>query len=371
MNLNLSEDEKLLQALAERFVQDHYDIDKRRAYLSEANGYSPNLWALLSELGLIAAVFDGDDGGGDLDATGVAVIFEALGRGLAVEPLIENVVLAGRLFAANAHAAVRDELLPAIVDGKSRVALADAETKGRGGAIWVETKAEAKGGAHILSGEKPYVPAGAGADFYIVSARTAKSPDSPNDVSLYLVPADAPGLTVSPWRMVDGGAAASLKLDRVKIETTHILKGGVEAIAEAQVLANLARAAEALGIMERIFADTSDYLRTREQFGVTLSSFQALQHRMVQNYLLIEQARALINLALVSWKTPDFEKAVNGARAFISDSSIALGHDMMQFHGGMGVTDELLIGQGHKRLLVLSRWPDDPAAALDRFAGIA
>lgn len=370
MNLNLSEDEKMLQALAERFVQDHYDIEKRRTYLAEPNGYSPKLWSLLSELGFIAALFEEADGGGDLDATGIAVVFEALGRGLAVEPLIENVVLAGRLFAAAANAALRDELLPAVVDGARCVALAHAEAKGRGGRVWVETKAENNGGAHVLSGEKAYVPAGAGADFFIVSARTANSPESASGVSLYLVPANAAGLTVTPWRMVDGAAAASLKLDGVKVEAPHQLKGGAETIQQVQTLANLARAAEALGIMERIFAETSDYLRTREQFGVTLSSFQALQHRMVQNYVSIEQARALINLALVSWKTPEFEKAVLGARAFISDASIALGHDMMQFHGGMGVTDELLIGQGHKRLLVLSRWPDDPDAALDRFAGI-
>ncbi len=371
MNLNLSEDEKMLQALAERFVQDHYDIDKRRAYLAEPNGYSPKLWSLLSDLGLIPALFTEADGGGDLDATGIAVIFEAMGRGLAVEPLAENVLLAGRLFAATADAALRDKLLSQFVDGAQRVALAHAEAKGRGGQLWVETKVETKGADHILTGEKAYVPAGAGADYFIVSARAGQSPDSPSGVSLYLVPAKSPGLTITPWRMVDGAAAASLKLDQVKVGAAHKLGGGVEAMAQAQTLANLARAAEALGIMERIFAETSDYLRTREQFGAKLSSFQALQHRMVANYLAIEQARALVNLALVSWNTPEFDKAVAGARAFISEASIALGHDMMQFHGGMGVTDELLIGQGHKRLLVLSRWPDDPGVALDRFAGIA
>lgn len=371
MNLNLSEDEKMLQALAERFVQDHYDIEKRRTYLAEPNGYSPKLWALLSELGLIPALFSEADGGGDLDATGIAVIFEAMGRGLAVEPLAENVLLAGRLFAATADAALRDKLLSQIVDGGQRVALAHAEAKGRGGRLWVETRAEAKGADFILTGEKAYVPAGMGADHFVVSARTAQNPESPDGVSLYLVPANAAGLTVTPWRMVDGAAAASLKLDHVRVSGASKLGGGIEAIAHAQTLANLARAAEALGIMERIFAETSDYLRTREQFGAKLSSFQALQHRMVANYVSIEQARALINLALVSWNTPEFAKAVTGARAFISDASIALGHDMMQFHGGMGVTDELIIGQGHKRLLVLSRWPDDPDVALDRFAGIA
>jgi alkylation response protein AidB-like acyl-CoA dehydrogenase len=123
--------------------------------------------------------------------------------------------------------------------------------------------------------------------------------------------------------------------------------------------------------MERIFAETLEYLRTREQFGNRLASFQAIQHRMVAQYAVIEQSRALLNLAQVSWGKDEFAGAVAGARAFIAPASITLGHEMIQFHGGMGVTDELSITHAHKRLLVLSRWPDDPDIALDRFAGVA
>jgi alkylation response protein AidB-like acyl-CoA dehydrogenase len=148
------------------------------------------------------------------------------------------------------------------------------------------------------------------------------------------------------------------------------LEGGLAALAGIEVLAALARAAEALGIMERLFADTLDYLRTRQQFGSALGGFQAIQHRMVAQYAAIEQSRALINLALVSWGQDGFVQAVHGARAFIADASVDLGHEMIQFHGGMGVTDELAIGGGHKRLLMLSRWPEDPLTGLDRYAGL-
>lgn len=365
MNFDLSEDEEMLKALAERFVTDNYDIDRRRLFLAEGQGFSALNWALLGELGLIAAPFDEAAGGMALDATGIATIFEALGRGLVVEPLIENVLLAGRLFAATAKGALRDSWLPGLLAGEKRIAFAHAEAGSRGGHLWVETGADSAG---KLSGAKAYVPAGAGVDGYIVSARRAGAPDGVDGLGLYFVTADAAGLTARAWRMADGSAAVSLTLDGVQAEE---LGGGLAEIAEVEQLADLARSAEALGIMERIFGETLDYLRTRQQFGTALAGFQAIQHRMVAQYAAIEQSRGLLNLALVRYGTDGFADAVRGLRAFIAPASIELGHEMIQFHGGMGVTDELSIGHGHKRLLVLSRWPDDPETALDRFAGIA
>lgn len=371
MNFDLSEDEEMLKALAERFVVDHYDLDSRRAYLNEAHGFSPANWALLGELGLLAAPFDADLGGLSLDATGIATIAEALGRGLVVEPLIENILLAGRLFAATAPAALRDAWLPGVLDGSKRLAIAHAELGSRGNALWLETRAALSDGGISLSGSKPFVPAGSGVDAYIVSARTGGAASSLDEVAFYLVPADSAGLTYRSWRMADGSMAVALEFRDVLIDAGNRLEGGMAALAEIDDLVSLARSAEALGIMERLFAETQEYLRTREQFGAKLASFQAIQHRMVAQYTAIEQARALMNLALVSWGQPAFHNAVLGLRAFISPASIELGHEMMQFHGGMGVSDELIIGHGHKRLLVLSRWPDDPETALDRFAGNA
>ena len=370
MNFDLSEDEEMLKALAERFVADRYDLDRRRAYQNEPAGFSPRNWAMLGELGLLAAPFDAEHGGMALDATGIATVFEALGRGLCVEPLIENVMLAGRLFAATAPAALAATWLPGLLGGERRVALAHAEAGGHSGHLWVETHAERDGEGVRLTGAKPYVAAGCAADGYIVSARHAGAPGEAEGVELYFAPADAPGLAARPWRWADGSIGVALDLAAVAVRAGQCLVGGAAAIAEVSVMADLARSAEALGIMERLFADTREHLGTRVQFGSKLAQFQAIQHRMVAQYAVLEQCRALLNLALVS-QGAGFERAVAGARAFISPASIALGHEMIQFHGGMGVTDELAIGQGHKRLLVLSRWPDAPDAALDRYAGIA
>ncbi|MBU6268865.1 MAG: acyl-CoA dehydrogenase family protein [Sphingomonadales bacterium] len=368
MNFDLSEDEEMLKALAERFVVDHYDIERRRGYQAEANGFSARNWALLGELGLLAAPFDEDHGGLGLDATGIVTMFEALGRGLVAEPVIDNVLVAGRLFAAVAPAALRDEWLPGLLDGSRRIALAHAEARGRGGRLWVEATAQGAGADTRISGAKSCVPGGAGVDAYLVSARTAGQPGAADGVGLYLVAADAAGLACQAWRMADGAIAVSLDLAGVAAVP---LGGGTGAIEAAELLASLARSAEALGIMERMFAETRDYLNTREQFGSRLGGFQAIQHRMVVQYAAIEQARALVNFAQVNGGKADFAQAVRGARAFIAQASIALGHEMIQFHGGMGVSDELSIGHAHKRLLVLSRWPDDPEAALDAFARVA
>lgn len=367
MNFELTEDEQLLKALAERFVADRYDAERRRAYLASEVGFSTENWTLLGELGLLAAPVSAEFGGLGLDATAIATIATALGRGMVVEPYIENVLVAARLLAHAAPQALRDEWLPDVMGGGRRIALAHAEQGGRGGRPWVATRSD--GGA--LNGSKLCVPAGAGCDAYIVSARTEGDDGESAGVELYLVEAGTPGLTVTSWRMADGSVAVSLSLDGVTVASDRHLSGGMDSVAVVEDLACLARSAEALGIMEALFDETKDYLRTRQQFGASLGSFQAIQHRMVAQYAAIEQARALLDRAIVSDGTPEFAAAVRGARAFISPASIELGHEMIQFHGGMGVSDELAIGQGHKRLLVLSRWPDDPTTALDRFADLA
>lgn len=297
-------------------------------------------------------------------------MFEALGRGLVVEPLAEAVVLAGRLFALHALPELRDAWIEGLLSGERRIALAHAETSARDGDDQVTTTARSAGTGLTLTGSKPFCIAGAGADGFIVSARLSPAPARGQEVALFFVPADAEGLTIRDWRVADGSVAAALTFDGVTVPADNRLSGGLEAIAEVDVLACVARCAEALGVSERLFADTLEYLRTREQFGALIGTNQVIQHRMVEQYVTIEQSRALLNSALVAWGTGRFAEAAYAARAFIAEVSVTLGHEMIQFHGGMGVTDELAVGAGHKRLLVLSRWPEGPTAALDRYAAM-
>ncbi len=250
----------------------------------------------------------------------------------------------------------------------ARFALAHREQAARHNLAWVETKARRNGSGTILSGAKSLVAAGAGVDAYLVSARHSGETGDRGGISLYLVDSKSPGLTVRPWRLVDGSVAVSLTLDDVVVPEDHCLGGDIASVEGAFERGAFLSCAEALGIMEKLIADTLEYLRTRTQFGASLGSFQALQHRMVAQYAVMEQARALLNLATMATEPTARSRAIHGARAYIAEHSVTLGHEMIQMHGGMGVTDELIIGHGHKRLLLLSRWPEDAGAALDRYA---
>jgi alkylation response protein AidB-like acyl-CoA dehydrogenase len=370
VNFDLSEDQMMLKAVAERFISDRYNIDQRRAAARQPQGYCQDNWALLGSLGLIGMAFDIENDGMAASPTDLAVVFEALGRGLMVEPLIDSILVAGKLFEAHAPPALKTAWMADLVSGKRRLAFAHREQRARGNPAWVETRATEVGAGWQLTGTKPLVRAGCGADGIIVSARISGEDASPDGVGLFLVAGDAPGLTSTPYRLIDGTAASEVMLQGVQAER---LGGDLRSVQAAEARANIARGAEALGIMDMLFAATLDYLRTRKQFGVALGSFQALQHRMVAQYALIEQARGLLDLAVMAdpADSATWVAAIAGARAFISEASVKLGHEMVQLHGGMGVTDELIIGHGHKRLLMLSRYPEDAAAALDIYAGVS
>jgi alkylation response protein AidB-like acyl-CoA dehydrogenase len=368
VNFDLSEVDEMLKALAERFVSDRYDPEQRRGYQASESGFSAENWVLLGELGLIAAQFGEADGGLGVAPVGLATVFEALGNGLVVEPLIENAAVAGGLFAAVAPSALKDSWIERIISGDARFALAHREQAARHNLAWVETSAKRNGSGTKLSGAKSMVAAGEGVDAYLVTARTSGEAGDSEGISLYLVDSQSPGLTVRPWRLVDGSMAVSLTLDDVVVPQEHCLGGDLSSVEMALERGAFLNCAEALGIMEKLHADTLEYLRTRTQFGATLGSFQALQHRMVAQYAVLEQARALLNLATMATEPAARSRAIHGARAYIAENSVTLGHEMIQMHGGMGVTDELIIGHGHKRLLLLSRWPEDAGAALDRYA---
>ncbi len=367
MDFDLSEDEEMLKALAERFVLDRYDAEKRRSYLAQANGFSPENWQMFSELGLLGAFFEEDNGGLGIGDSALAVMFEALGRGLVVEPIIDNIVLAAKLFEQTATGQQKDEWLETLVSGERRIALAHFEPQSRGDAARVRCKVEAAGSEFEISGEKSLVAGGSGVDAYLVSAL------QDGEIALFLVPADADGLSSTAVRTADGAVGVALTLDSVRVDTGARLDASLDDITRALGRAQLARCAESLGIMEAVFAETQDYLRQREQFGVPLSRFQVLQHRMVEQYATIAQARALVDLAVAAGKGDEAQwlHRIAGAHAYIGEKSVELGHEMIQFHGAMGVSDELWIGPAHKRLFMNSRYTTPAKRSFDMYAGAA
>ena len=370
MHFQLSDDQQMLKSLVERFVQDHYADGQRNTYLATPYGFSPETWSLLGELGIIATAFNEADGGFETDIKTLTVIFEALGRGITAEPLIEYAYEAGALFAATASPELKSAWIDQLVSGEKRLALAHTEQRARDNPLWVEVTATPKDDGFSLTGSKSLVPSGVGVDGYIISTKSIDG--SEDDLSLFLVPAETPGLQVAPYRLVDGRVAVKLDFDAIQIPASHKLNGGIQALTAVQQKADIARCAETLGLMETMFEATLEYLKTRKQFGRPLGSFQALQHRMVEQYVAIDQLRSLIlRLTLLkSDETEELGEMIAGVRAFAAEAGTALGHEAIQLHGGMGVSEEVIVATGHKRLMMLARYPYSAERAMDIYAGV-
>jgi alkylation response protein AidB-like acyl-CoA dehydrogenase len=363
MNFDLDEDQRLLKAGIERFVADVYagSIERRLAMQAQSQGFDPAGWRQLADLGLLALPFGESDGGLGGGAIELITAAEALGAGLAVEPWLDVVVLAGGVLAAAGTAAQRAAWLPGIMAGTQRLALAHSEAAARHELDRVFATATRSGSGFVLDGGKLAVLHGPGADGFIVSALLDGA------MALFLVPAAAPGLAARQWRLVDGSPALDLAFTRLALPAAALLDGGWDALAPVLDRARLAAAAEMLGLMGLLLATTLDYARTRKQFGVPIGSFQVLQHRLVDAHASVEQARSMVIRAALA---PNMRQ-IAGAKAFVAEAALAVGHSAIQVHGGMGMTNELNVGHAHKRIMLLAQWLGDASAARRQFRAAA
>lgn len=359
MNFDLSEEQDMFRAAVERFVQP-VDTEFRRRLRAHANGYDRARWSELAELGLLALAVDdaaGGMGGGPID---LALVAEALGRGNAPDPWLENGVLPARILAASGQQALLDQVL----SGQSIVACALAERSQRYSLIAKGMTARTQGDGFVLSGEKTFVLGGAMADWLVISA------DCGGETALFLVPGDAAGLERRPYRLADGSMACELRCLNVSLGSEARLSLGLAGLLAIVDDVRLLASAEMLGLAQRLFDDTLDYVKQREQFGVALGTFQALQHRLVECYSALEQARSMLYRAALADHTDPvaWHRSCAGAKAFIGEQADRVAREAVQMHGGMGVTDELAIGHAMKRVLLLSRLFGDADTALAEYA---
>lgn len=346
MNFDLSEEQSLLKNLAERFVTERYDLDRRRLYLAEATGFSEQNWRQLAELGLLALPFAEEDGGFGGGAVELMVVCEALGRGLVVEPVATDLLLGGGLIARSGDDALKATWLPRIMAGEARIVLAHAEHAARFGNDGIATTATADANGWVLDGRKSFVSAAVGADAFVVSARTAEGA-----AALFLIEADADGLDILPYRIIDGTIAGEVRLNAV--HATSKIAPDLATLELAQDEVRLAACGEMVGIMSLLLDNTLDYVRTRKQFGGAIGSFQAIQHRLADLYAELELSRSHLLRATLS-PPEKRRRSIGEAKAYTSASALHLGEECIQLHGGMGTSDELIIGHGHKRLMLLA-----------------
>lgn len=366
MNFDLTETQAMLKALVERFCADAHglDLEKLRHQRRQTGGFDRGNWRQLAELGILALPFSDAEGGLAGGPVEIITVAEALGRSLAVEPFTEALAPV----AALANAAQHDGLSAGLMTGETLAALAITEAAGRYNLAHVETRARQGADGWRLSGAKTAVWQGMAADRLVVSARVSGEVRDAAGIGLFLVAADAAGLERRGWVAADGQLAAELQLHDVPAIRLGSL--GLAELENAVRAAWLAGSAEMVGLAALLFDQTLAYVKTRVQFGKALGSFQVIQHRLTDCYVALEQARSMVYRAALA---PEAERArqIAGTRAFVSDAARSVAHEAVQFHGGMGVTDELLIGHGLKRIQMLSRLWGDPETATAAFAKAA
>jgi len=372
MHLAFTDEQKLLADSVARFVTKDYPFESRRKLLASEEGWSRDIWKSFAELGWLAASFAEDQGGLGGGPVEAAIVMEGFGKGLVLEPYLPTVVLGGTLLASGG----RRDLLAALVEGALQVSLAWVEPKARFDLAHVETRAARKDDGFALTGQKGVAFNAAAADWIIVPARTAGGAKEAQGITLFLVPKGAKGLTLRPYRTVDGVRAAEVALDSVTLGPESVL-GEVDwghPLLEAAIDRGMAAVcAEAAGIMGHIVATTRDYLKTRKQFGVPLASFQVLQHRSVDMYVLAEQATSMAYRAAVladAREPTERARAASAAKAWIGKAGRQVGQEAIQMHGGMGMTEEMPVSHYFKRLTMISTLFGDHHFHRRRFAAL-
>lgn len=361
MNFDLSDEQELFRASAMRFAAP-VDVEARRRLRSLAGGYDRARWRELAELGLLALTVDEAHGGMGGSLADLAVVAEALGSANAPDPWLENGVFPARLLAL----AGADNSLAQVLDGTCFCAVGFAERGQRYAFNPRATRCEEGRDGIVLNGEKTFVPGGPLADALLVSAADG------GQTRWFLVTADAEGVHQRAYGLADGSQAGELRLLGVwRVGSELVLANDAfeQLAAELRVLAG----AEMVGLGQRLLDDTLAYVKERRQFGVAIGSFQALQHRLVECYAALEQARSMLwRVVLGDRADPaQWSRKASGAKAYIGDNIRRIGREAVQMHGGMGITDELAVGHAFKRLMVLDRFLGDEAAGLAHYAEAA
>lgn len=362
MNFDLSEDQELFKATAERFVAP-IDVEARRKIRSSDGGYDNERWQELAELGFLALAADESQGGMGGSLTDLAVIAEALGTGNAVDPWLENGVFPAKLL-SKAHAS---EHLDAALDGSKKFALAFAEPNGRYNLTPQATTAKLSGSEYLIAGEKRFVLGGMNADQLLVTA------DLDGETAVFTVSVDVEGLHRRGYRLADGSMAAEIQFRNVKVAANAKLDINAEQLSHVVSEIRLLASAEMLGLAQRLFNETVEYVKQREQFGVAIGSFQVIQHGLVDCYAHLEQMRSMLwrTVLIQQADVSSWEAQYAGAKSFIGENALFIAKRAVQFHGGMGTTDELSVGHAMKRIILLDRLFGDSASNLSEYAEAA
>ncbi len=369
----LNEEQQMLKDAAKSFLQEQAPVTRfRKMRDAGKDGWDEALWKEMVEMGWTGILVPEDFGGSGLGYLGIGVVLEEAGRTLAASPLLSTALIGASALVLGGNDAQKSQYLPKIVDGSAIFALAVDEGPHHNPAK-TALKAEKAGAGYKLTGKKSYVADGHLANTLIVAARTSGKPGDTQGITLFLVPADAKGVTRTTLKTVDSRGAADIAFQGVEVGADSVL-GGVDAGGALldQVLdrARVGLAAEMLGHSTQSFEITNDYLKTRVQFGQPIGSFQALQHRAAKMFTDIELTRSCVIAALdaLDENRNDVAELASVAKARAGDTIHVVSNEMVQMHGGIGMTDAHDAGLYLKRARVQEGLYGSASFHRDRFA---
>jgi len=373
MDFSLNAEQQLLKDSVDKYMSERYDSEQRRSYLAAPKGFSAAVWQDFGNLGWLTVPLPESEGGFGGSVVDTAVLMEAMGRSVAVEPYLATVLLAGQLIANGDNATLKERYLPDILSGNCQAAFAYQERRSRHQLDAIDCQLERNGDGYSLNGHKTLVLNGATADVLIVTAWLDES------IALFAVPANSVGVHCDAFRLMDGQGVANVRFDAVQLPRENLVCAGAGSMALIRRVldeATIAVSAQAVGAMEYLLKATVDYSNTRKQFGQPIGKFQALQHRMVDMYTATEQCRSLLVRALCSnsieqgdvQTQAQAEMDIAALKAMVGKHGRAVAEEAVQIHGGMGVTEELNIGDYLKRLMVIDSLFGDQDWQRRRFA---
>jgi pimeloyl-CoA dehydrogenase small subunit len=374
MDFELSEEQQLLKQTCERYFADHYQFESRQRYAHEPRGWSLICWKQYADLGLLGLPFAEDHGGTGGGPVETMIVMEQIGRVLLLEPYLATVVLGGGFIRLGGSDAQRAALLPRVAAGELSLAFAHAERQARYNLADVATTARRDGGGYRIDGAKTLVLHGDTAEKFIVSARVSGRQTDRDGLALFVIDATAPGVSVRGYPTVDGLRAAEVTFGNVRVEAAAALgePGAAFPLIERVVdQAIAALCAEAVGAMAATHEATVAYMKTRKQFGVTIGSFQVLQHRAAEMLIAVEQARSMAMLATMMAaedNARERRQAISAAKVQIGRSGRFVGQQAIQIHGGIGMTMETMVGHYFKRLTIIDTQFGDADYHLDAVA---
>jgi pimeloyl-CoA dehydrogenase small subunit len=359
MDFDLTEEQRLLKDSVDGLLTDSYDFEARKKYQKEKGGWSKGVWSKLAEQGLLGLPFAEADGGFGAGAVETMIVMEALGKALVLEPYLATVVIGGGFLRHGGSDAQKAAHIAGIIDGSKTLAFAQLEKNSRYDLADVSTTAKKKGSGWVIDGEKFVVVNGENADALVVTARTRGNRRDGTGVGVFIVQADAKGVTRKGYPTQDGLHAADISFTGVEVGADAAIGDPESALPLIERVVDEARTAmcaEAVGAMDESLKTTVEYIKTRKQFGVAIGTFQALQHRASDMFVALEQARSMSMFATMAADFDDAKeraRAVAAAKVQIGKSGKFVGQQAIQLHGGIGMTQEAKIGHYFKRLTMI------------------